>query len=72
MPDVNVRRMAAPEDGSADEFNHYFANFNIRVEAGAVSVGRRREIRARGWHIRFRSSPTMRDVPAWSSTPPIA
>lgn len=37
--------------------NRYFANFNIRVEAGEVRVGSRREIRARGWHITFRVVP---------------
>lgn len=49
--------MAAPEERIADAFNRYFDNFNIRVEAGEVRVGSRREIRARGWRIRFRVVP---------------
>jgi hypothetical protein len=49
--------MAAPEERIADAFNRYFANFNIRVEAGEVRVGGRRKIRARGWHITFRVVP---------------
>jgi len=49
--------MAAPEERIADAFNRYFANFNIRVEAGEVRVGSRRDIRTRGWRITFRVMP---------------
>lgn len=46
-----------PAERIAEAFNRYFANFNIRVEAGEVRVGSRREIVERGWHIRFRVIP---------------
>jgi hypothetical protein len=49
--------MVAPEERIAETFNGYFANFDIRIEAGDVVVGSRQEIRKRGWWIAFRVLP---------------
>jgi hypothetical protein len=49
--------LVAPEERIAETFNGYFANFDIRIEAGDVVVGSRQEIRKRRWWIAFRVLP---------------
>lgn len=41
----------------ADTFNRYFANFDIRIEPGDVTLGSRREVGKRGWWIAYRVDP---------------
>jgi hypothetical protein len=46
--------VATPQELIVEAFNGYFATFDIGIEAGDVTIGARREIRGRGWLIRYR------------------
>jgi hypothetical protein len=56
--------MVAPDERIAEAFNGNFANFDIRIGAGDVVVGNRREIRERGWWIAFRVLPDDAGLPS--------
>ena len=41
----------------AEAFNECFANFEIRIEAGDVVLGTRRQIHEQGWRVTYRVVP---------------
>jgi hypothetical protein len=56
--------MATPEGLIADQFNAYFAHFDIRIGPDEVVAGTRREIRERGWRILLKIVPDDSGLPS--------
>jgi hypothetical protein len=52
-----TRDLPTAAERIAEAFNECFANFEIRIEAGDVVLGTRRQIHEQGWRVAYRVVP---------------